>query len=241
MEDGSDHRTMREELLIKKDGPAPRYFLNTYAPLVATSAGRIASEAHCIPPFVDGSIRREPDLEISYPSISCLCRAGKFAPRLCSGDIVGYMTCKGRYGESPDRNHRLTAILEVTVVLPSHENAAAWYRTHDLPLPSNCMVPGNPPKPLEQSHQKHRERRQFDDDRLFRRWDAEYRRRASLYGMFLVCRPLFRDLSWDAPIVKDELLLSAFGHVPSTQNPGVLDGEAFRWLLEAVGVYRDCN
>jgi hypothetical protein len=138
------------------DDPTRRYFLNTYVPLVATSAGRAASETHAIPPFVDGSIRREPDLEQPYPSISCLCRAGNFAPRLRASDIVGYMTCKGRYGEPREPHRRLTAVLEVIAVVPSHAEAAHWYRDRDLPLPSNCMVPGNLPKPLAESHRKHR-------------------------------------------------------------------------------------
>jgi len=125
-----------------------KYFLNTYTPLVATKDGRAASHAHDILPFVDGSIRREPDLEHQHPSISCLCRAGKFAPRLRVGDIVGYMTCMGKWGGLPDRHHRLTAVMQATVVLPLHEEAACWYRERGLPLPSNCMVPGNLPKPL---------------------------------------------------------------------------------------------
>ena len=55
----------------------PNYYLNSYAPLVSTAAGRKAWELHELPPFIDGSIRREPDLEHEFPSISCLCRAGK--------------------------------------------------------------------------------------------------------------------------------------------------------------------
>lgn len=60
----------------------PRFYLVTYRPLAYSVAGRKAAEAHGIPPFVDGSIRREPDLESAYPSISCLCRTARFAPRL---------------------------------------------------------------------------------------------------------------------------------------------------------------
>jgi hypothetical protein len=213
-----------------------KHFLNTYTPLVATSAGRAASEKRDIPPFVDGSIRREPDLEHECPAISCLCRAGKFAPRLRVGDIVGYMTCMGRWGGFRERHRRLTAVLEAAVVLPSHPEAACWYRDHGQPLPSNCMVPGNGPKPLDQSHRKHEERNRFDDDRFLRRWDAEYRSRASLYPAFVICRPLFLDLSFGAPVVEDEDLLCAFGKVPRTQNPGELPGEELWWLLEFVGV-----
>jgi hypothetical protein len=221
---------------MNSDPPLRKYFLNTYTPLVATSAGRAASETYGILPFVDGSIRREPDLEHEYPSISCLCRVGKFAPRLRVGDIVGYMTCKGRWGGLPDPHRRLTAVLEVWFVMPSHGAAARWYSDRGLSLPSNCMVPGNVPKPLDQSHRKHRERNRLGDDRLIRRWDAEYRRRASLYPVFVVCRPVFRDLSLGAPVIDEECLRSVFGRVPGTQNPGVVAGEAFRGLLEMIGV-----
>ena len=71
---------------------APRYFLSSYKPLVWTTFGRAAALKHGLLPFIDGSIRREPDLEHEHPSISCLCRAGKFAPRLRVGDVVGYIT-----------------------------------------------------------------------------------------------------------------------------------------------------
>jgi hypothetical protein len=37
------------------------------------------------------------------------------------------------------------------VVLPSHQEAIPWYLTRDLPLPSDCMVPGSPPEPLAES------------------------------------------------------------------------------------------
>jgi hypothetical protein len=98
------------------------------------------------------------------------------------------------------------------------------------------MVLGNLPKPLDRSHRKHTERNHLDDDRCLRRWDAEYRSRASLYPAFVICRPLFLDLSFDSPVVEDDDLLCAFGEVPRTQNPGVLAEEEFRSLLEFVGV-----
>jgi len=210
------------------------HYLNTYAPLVASKSGRIASHARGIPPFVDGSIRREPDLEHPWPSISCLCRANKFAPRLCVGDVVGYMTRKARYGALLAPHRRLTAVLEVVAVLQSHEEAACWYHQRKLALPNNCMVQGNPPKSLEESHRIHKTPRLLDDDRLARRWNAQYQRRATKYPRFVVCQPLFRDLSWDAPVVEDRHLIAAFGRVPGTRNPGAVPQEGFERLLEIV-------
>ena len=150
---------------------------------------------------------------------------GEIRPRLRPGNIVGYVTCKGRWGGLPDRHHRLTAVLEVAAVLPSHEEAAGWYRTHDLPLPSNCMVPKNPPKPLGQSHAKHSGGGSCGTARLARLWDEEYQRRATLYPVFVICHQLFLDLSWDAPVVEDEDLHRAFGQIPGTQNPGAVGRE----------------
>jgi len=121
------------------DDPAPKYFLTTYTPLVATKDGRVASEKHGIPPFVDGSIRREPDLEHAVPSISCLCRAGKFAPRFQVGDIVGYMTCKGRYGESQDWYPPADK--------PPKEPSANPFQCCDAPFPGASS--GNSPAPWQ--------------------------------------------------------------------------------------------
>ena len=78
----------------------PVAYLVSYAPLVSSKTGREVSRLHSIPPFVDGSIRREPDLQHKYPSVSCLCRTDKFAPRLRVGDFVAYLTQKRRYGDS---------------------------------------------------------------------------------------------------------------------------------------------
>ena len=104
----------------------PSFFLNSYVPLVASKPGRDASKLYGIEPFVDGSIRREPDLEHEFPAISCLCRADKFAPRLQAGDIVAYMLRKDRYGQKRAQRS-LTAVLRVLHMFPSHAAAAKWY------------------------------------------------------------------------------------------------------------------
>jgi hypothetical protein len=211
------------------------FYLNTYRPLVFTRAGLYASERQNILPFVDGSIRREPDLEHEYPSMSCLCRAGKFAPRLKEGDIVGYLARKPAY-TSTTPYQRLTAVLQIDHVESSHESAADWYRARNMQLPSNCMVDGNPHKLIEVSNQFHRDRKLLDDTKLARRWDAQYRVRAEVHPTFLICRPLFRELSWAAPIVTGEHIQRAFGRRIGTQNPGKLDCDKFMRFLKMIGV-----
>lgn len=198
----------------------PSFYLNSYAPLATTKPGREASATLGIDPFVDGSIRREPDLEHVYPAISCLCRADKFAPRLAKDDIVAYVLRKDRYGQKlPHR--RLTAILRVLEILPSHTQGAMWYQQRGLNLPNNCWVHGNPAKPFEQSHRQHKISNAVGPDETHHHWDVGYKARARKYGTFVVCEKLYCELTWSAPEVSDEQLVSAFGKVLSTQNPSV--------------------
>jgi hypothetical protein len=213
-----------------------RFYLNSYRPLVATPAGRQASHTRGIPPFVDGSIRREPDLEHPLPAISCLCRADKFAPRLRVGDTVAYVTVKDRYvaGQPPQR--RLTAVLRVVRLFPAHAEAAEWYAAQGLALPNNCLVRGNRPKPLAESHRHHRHGGCLAGDALLRRWDAGYRARCARFGTFVVCEAMFRDLSWDAPVVEDRHLLEAFGRLPGTRNPGALPAGGLTRLMALLGI-----
>lgn len=200
-----------------------RLYLNTYTPLVYTPAGAAASERYDIPPFVDGSIRREPDLEHPRPSISCLCRAGKFAPRLAPGDTVVYMTKKLRRAIPGPR--RVTAVLKVERTFESHEEAAGWYRGMGLALPSNCMVRGNPPRPLSQSVGARARHRACGGAAtgVCNAWDAEYGARARRYGRFVVCERLWACLDWDAPVATDADLRAVFDRLPGTRNPGAHD------------------
>lgn len=69
-------------------------FLVAYRPLIHRRAGRVAAEQFHLPPFLDGSCRREPDLESAFPSISALCRGRNFAPRLRVGDLAAYLAAK---------------------------------------------------------------------------------------------------------------------------------------------------
>ena len=203
---------------------SPSFYLNTYTPLARSAAGRETSVRFKMPPFIDGSIRREPDLEHKWPSISCLCRADKFAPRMRVGDYVAYMTCTGPWHKDsearPSIHRRLAAILCVHTILQDHEGAASWYRRRGLGLPSNCIVPGNPRKALEESHRMTRFRCVMSDGKLHGTWDKAYQRRAKKYPLFLICKPVFRSLGWDAPKVNDADLKHVFRKLPGTQNPG---------------------
>ena len=212
----------------------PRFYLNTFKPLVYTASGRAAAERFSLPPFIDGSIRREPDLEHERPSISCLCRTNKFAPRLAVDDLVGYMTCKARYG-SKIAHRRLIALLRVDMLFDNHEEAARWYRSQGLPLPSNCMVPGNKPCPLAHSHRICKSTCS-DDKQMACGWDDNYARRARAYGRFVVCTCIWKDLVWSSPIIEDEYLVRAFGKVPATRNPAALKTDGLSVLADGLGL-----
>jgi hypothetical protein len=131
---------------------AERRFLATYRPLVKSRAGREAIRQHALLPFIDGSCRREPDFESRFLSIAAICRAGTFAPRLLVGDRIAYLTVKGKYLGAREFGWHLVAVLRVIHRFESHKDAAAWYGRQNQPLPSNCCVYGNLPRPFESTN-----------------------------------------------------------------------------------------
>lgn len=194
-------------------------YLNSYRPLIRYIEGREAVTIYDLPPFVDYSCRKEPDFQSAYPSISALCRVGKFAPRLHEGDLIVYITCKGKYLGINQPHWRLTAILEVFKRFEAHTEAAAWYMDQELALPRNCMVAGNPPCPIEMTAPI----TEFTTD--LRRWDLAYQSRARRCGVFLVCKSQFMDLC-TPPILTEENMWEAFNRIPGTQNPpAIASGE----------------
>jgi len=100
-------------------------------------------------------------------------------------------------------------MLEVIERYETHEEAARWYRASGLPLPSNCMVRGNPPLPL---------RRTIGPSGCneLKEWDQHYQQRARDCGVFLICRPLWRNLETPPEITPADWL--AWGDKP-TRNP----------------------
>ena len=232
----------------------PSLYLNSFHPLASTRAGVSASEAHGLDPFIDGSIRREPDFEHPAPAITYLCRADRFTPRLREGDVVAYMTIKGRYRE-PHRHQRMVCILKVEQLFDSHQAAAAWYTNEACELPNNLMVPGNKANPLSHSHQGHRSKKESRqgtcgtrarpkcgqggscNSGLHREWDAGYRQRARMHGRVASCSVLFVNTQWSAPIVTDEILRDVFGKVPATRNPGRLDISLLPSLMKKIGIH----
>ena len=203
-------------------------FLNSFRPLIRYPEGQQAVLAFHLPPFVDYSCRREPDFMASYPSISTLCRAEKFAPRLHEGDIAVYITCKGSYQGIKPAHWRLVAVLEVFKRFESHAVAANWYTSQGMPMPGNCINKDNPPLAIEMTAPI----TEFGTD--LHRWDLAYQKRARQCGVFLACKAQFLEL-YHPPIITDEMMYTVFNRIPGTQNPPAISAgefEKFKRLCE---------
>ncbi|MCK8825534.1 hypothetical protein [Fuchsiella alkaliacetigena] len=193
-------------------------YLVTYRPLCYDSKGRQAIELYNQKKFVDHSNRREPELESEYPSISSLCRADKFAPRLKEDDRVIYLTVKGKHLSINEPHWCLVAILRVIKKCKNHEEGAEWYRSKGLEIPSNCIVDGN--EALDNKFTA-----------LSCSTDETYRERANDYPAYLICEPEYLELSLPPAIFRDDLV-EIFGSVPSTENPSTIERSQFEKLKE---------
>jgi len=216
--------------------------LNTFRPLCHRPFGKEAIRNFGLKPFVDGSIRREPDFESPFPSITAICRGARCAPRLNERDRIVYMTTKVIYPPLENDANRVVAFLEVVKRCESHEAAAAWYRNEGFPLPSNCLVEGNPPLPLERSAgfepavfkrigKAKPERRQILTDHTYQEWDQEYLEKVRNWPVFIITKPLFLELKNPPPVYEKELK-QIFGRVPGTRTPPWIADEEFDALLD---------
>lgn len=214
-------------------GRSSASFLVTYRPLCSTPAGCDAVRRFGLPPFIDSSCRREPDFQAAAPSISALCRTTKFVPRVWPGDRVVYITGQGSYEGAP--GWALVAALVVVERLESHEQAAASYRGRGQPLPSNCIVAGNPPEVFERTSRRApdevRDRVDVatEPERAVRLWDAMYAARARDCGVFLVCKAEYLELRRPRVLRRDDLV-RIFGRVPGTQNPPKISADEYAAL-----------
>ncbi len=201
----------------------PKYLV-TYRPICMKPAGKTAIQAYGIPKYLDASCRREPDFENPFPSITALCRGRNFAPRLNVGDGIAYITKSGFYEGLDERHHRLTAMLEVIHRFESHEDAEKWYREQNTVLPSNCMVDGNGPLPMDKtggisSAELKRRVRGMSDEEAVRIWDLAYKARVRANGVFLICKAVDPiRLDSPPPILEGDWKEWCEG-VPGTQNP----------------------
>lgn len=215
-----------------------RFFLNSYQPICGYAFWKTLRENDkTIPPFVDGSCRREPDLEHVFPAVSALCRAGLFAPKLRPGDIIAYITKQGSYGDVRQNHYRLVSVLLVRERFDTHEDAKQWYRSQGLALPKNCIVDGNDPLPWDQTHQSPTQTQGKPIIDSVEKWDAEYEKRKSKHEDFLACEALYSEL-WEPKVIWPDDLRCVFdGAIPGTQNPSKLRTiEQLTSLVEFAGI-----
>ena len=226
-----------------------KILLNTYRPLNLTNYGSEASIKFNVPPYVDGSCRREPDFESEYPSITALCRGRACAPRLFEGDRTVYLTVKSDYGNLGETHYRLTAILKIYKRFENHQDAASWYLKNKIQLPSNCLIDGNPPLAIEKTAglkptQMKRIMNQDESIRnkqlskMLKEWDDEYWDKTKKYPVFLVCKKIFVDLI-NPPIFFIKDFIKIFGIVPVTRTPLEIYMKEYKKILNHIKKHRN--
>ena len=191
--------TPEHQIRFDEHGGEPRNADLTFAGRTANAIVAVTIEAKADEPFgatVTQTLTDALERRIEHGA-SRRCRAGAFAPRLQPGDTVVYLTVKGAYGADPCPGWRLVAVLNVVERFETHGLAAAWYRSKSLALPSNCMVEGHPPQPLEltNGHPPAEIRARFpiasEPERAIRLWDAGYRQRVAEWPVFLICNTCY--------------------------------------------------
>ena len=216
-----------------------KIYLSSFKPLGQKKKGRQVAERFQLPYYIDGSCRREPDLEHENPTITALCRGSVFAPRLKVGDKVVFISCQYTYPPFKQSHWRLVAVLNVEERFESHEAAAEWFTDNKKPLPSNCMVPGNEPLPFEKTHleiipdlKKHGITLETPPERIIKLWDLGYKERAKKTPVFLICSADYLELHNPKPIYKESLQAIFNGKVPGTQNPKRITVDQLEQLLQ---------
>jgi hypothetical protein len=226
--------------------------LNSFKPLCVNDFGKLAIAKYGFLPFIDASCRREPDFENPFPSISALCRKGKFAPKLNENDVVVYITVQGNYqtDEIKKTHSRLVAIVKVIKTFESHKLAADWYLDNNLSIPNNCMIEGNLPKLFDQTAavnyfkgkkdiknflNKSEEHQKRYGEIAIKKWDSDYQERANTWQKFVVTKPIFLNLE-SPPILLREDFLEIFNRVPNTQTPNKINKIELIELAKIAGI-----
>ena len=205
------------------------YFTSFY-PLCCTKAGREAIGNFKFSPFIDGSCRREPDLQNDHPCITGLCRPG-FSKKLRKGDLVVYTTNKMGLGTK-----RLVSILEVEKIIEGHREAADWYLEQNYVLPNNLMVKDNKPYPLDQTHKMGGWNNWVDGSGSLSGWDNGYLTRSTESPTVAICHiwENYKDLENPIEITPEDLD-RIFGRIPGTQTPPKLnpveEKRFFEWVV----------
>ncbi len=195
-------------------------FLNSFTPLSVNKFGRKSSATYNIPPYIDGSCRREPDFENPKPAITQLCRPKKLVPRLSKGDLVIYITKSGRYGTN-QAHWKFVGILEVIDIVPDHNTAFAFYTQNNIAVSQNIICNSTSAFPLDFTHGINENNKDnADANDVIKRWNAGYMYRAKQYPEVAITQ-VWNDILYldNPPIINHDMMNFIFGKIPGTQNP----------------------
>jgi hypothetical protein len=222
--------------------------LNSFRPLCWTAIGQRAVQTYNLPPFIDASCRREPDLENPFPSISALCRQGKFAPHLKPGDIVVYITVSGSYHPHKEKHHRLLAILQVEETYPTHRDGQIGYSKLKTQIPSNCMISGNPPLKFDKTAGNFKTQKQIkqflklsqqDQEKIglkiLQQWDDNYLLKSQHWPTFVRTRNIYSNVTDPTPIFRSDFE-DIFKRIPNTRQPNKISARQFQQLAKLAGL-----
>lgn len=221
--------------------------LNSFRPLCMNELGQRAIKTFNFPPFIDASCRREPDFQNPFPSISALCRQGKFAPHLRTGDIVLYMTVQGHYFHN-EKHHRIVAILQVEEVYSTHQQGQIEYSKLKVATPSNCMVSGNLPFDFEKTAgnfktgkelkcflELKKETQLKNGERYLGHWDNNYLQKSQKWPSFIRTKTLYINLVDPVPVFRQDFEI-IFGKLPNTRTPNRISDKQFIEISKLIGL-----
>ena len=195
-------------------------YLNTFQPLCANRFGRKSIDTNGLPPFIDGSCRREPDFQNSFPAITQLCRPGMLVSRLSVGDLVIYLTKVGNYG-IPLKHWCFIGILEVLDLPINHISAANYYLTNNTPVSQNIICNQTTPFPLNMTHGLSGfPNDNLNSNRIISLWDNIYINRANNFSEVAITSVWEGHLNLNnPPQITHQMMMDIFNRIPGTQNP----------------------
>lgn len=222
--------------------------LNSFRPLCMNNLGHKAISTFGFPPFIDASCRREPDFQNPCPSISSLCRQGVFAPHLQLGDIVLYITVKGKYTVRKEAHHRLVAVLQVENIFSNHAQGQIEYLSQGYETPSNCIVPGNYPYNFDQTAGDFKTKKELNGylrkdantqfligRRRLKHWDKKYSDKSLKWSCFVKTKILYMNLQDPKPIFVHNFN-AIFNKMPNTRTPNKISSNQFTELLKLIDI-----
>lgn len=210
--------------------------------------GRAAIVKYSFPPFIDASCRREPDLENMCPSITALCRQGRFAPYLREGDIVVYLTVQGNYSPIKEKHHRVVAVLQIETVYNTHQQGKSEYSKLGITIPSNCMVKGNLPYDFDKTAGNFKTKKELEHflvhnsptqltigQRRLKHWDKNYLDKAQQWPCFIKTKALYKNVISPTPIFRTDFE-RIFNKLPNTRTPNKISENQFTELCKLLEI-----